>query len=980
MTMLRTRISSGIVSAVWRAPRLADARSVPLSLRAGAFAFGIVIGLVLFPGLSPKGVFAQAPGRESFAIEPKTPEELWGSIDYLVRAGHPDQAVPYLKRFLRTKPTDELLLSIRDRYGSGSILRLDEYDETKPYAIPLFNLLVEASRRNALRPDRIERFVEELSKSKPEQDYAIEKLRESGSYAVPAIVRALKRPGLSSERRAAIAYNMGRLDRGAVPALLATLDAPDETIVADAADALGFIGDPRAIPDLTYLAADPSTTDVVRSTVERSLKRLTGRSFSNQVKAPVRVLDDEARKYLRHVYSFPGNRVVVWTWRKGEGPSPSVVDGKEAEAILGLKAARRALALEPSDLDAQATFAALTLRQAVDRVGLLAFEANPAASDPIALATVLESGPRVLETVLRRALADRQADLAAATALVLSRVTDRNSLTTAERPSPLLEALSSPDRRVQFAAARALVEMQPSRPFPGSSRVVPTLAWFIGDPSAPKAVVIDGNLDRGNRLSAGLRGLGIESLLTARGDDGFRLASSTADVEAVFIEPTAIQGAWNLLDILTNLRADARTAGLPIFILRPDPADVDPVLREGPLRPQREIEPNDDLVHASPIVFSPVAEGRARLIGQLTDADRRGDYFRLGPLKPGTVFSGILALPESSSIRLDQTDFWLEREVRHGSKPRLTGMLIKAADPTGRIDYVVPGTPEPEPPKNKTRAIKSPFAEVTDDDDPRANEGPAIYGDYFLRVKGKNVNRERGSDPTYTISLFVMDPANPPPPRPAAIQQRLEILAERFPRVQMIAGSNDPNLMKLQIDRAFSRMGRRSLSEAERTTYARQAAGLLAYLAGRPGTPFDADLPRASANLSIALNSPAVGMAASLALGDVPGPEAQRSLADVALDPGKPIELRLSAAGQATRSIQRFGPLLSDDQERRLVEELDRETDPNVRTALSALMGALRPSADMVGRRLRRFRLVPNAEPNSAEPPKPLSAAPNPDK
>ena len=189
--------------------------------------------------------FAEQPGRESFAIEPKTPEELWDAVDYLVRAGHADQAVPYLKKFLQTKPTDALLLSIRDRYGSGSVLRLDEHDETKPYAVPLFNLLTAASRRNAVRPDRLERFVDDLSKSRPEQDYAIEKLREAGSYAVPFFVTGLKRQGLTPEQRASIAYNMGRLDRDAVPALLAMLDGSDDNITADTAEALGYIGDPR---------------------------------------------------------------------------------------------------------------------------------------------------------------------------------------------------------------------------------------------------------------------------------------------------------------------------------------------------------------------------------------------------------------------------------------------------------------------------------------------------------------------------------------------------------------------------------------------------------------------------------------------------------------------------------------------------------------------------------------------------------------
>src|SRR5437016_5707525 len=79
------------------------------------------------------------------------------------------------------------------------------------------------------------------------------------------------------------------------------------------------------------------------------------------------------------------------------------------------------------------------------------------------------------------------------------RVTDRDALST-DRPPPLIEALTAPDRRVQFAAAKALVELNPRRAFPGSSRVVPTLARFVTEAPAPKVVVIDGNINRANQV------------------------------------------------------------------------------------------------------------------------------------------------------------------------------------------------------------------------------------------------------------------------------------------------------------------------------------------------------------------------------------------------------------------------------------------------------------------------------------------------
>src|SRR5688572_9980463 len=63
----------------------------------------------------------RAPGPESFAKAPTTPLELWGAADYLIRVGQPEQAAPYLRAFIRSRPDDAVLLQIRDRFGAGSV-------------------------------------------------------------------------------------------------------------------------------------------------------------------------------------------------------------------------------------------------------------------------------------------------------------------------------------------------------------------------------------------------------------------------------------------------------------------------------------------------------------------------------------------------------------------------------------------------------------------------------------------------------------------------------------------------------------------------------------------------------------------------------------------------------------------------------------------------------------------------------------------
>src|SRR5271165_910584 len=177
----------------------------------------VVMAMVLGGLNPPTPALAQAPGPELFAQEPRTPLELWGAIDYLVRTGQSKKAVPYLEKFTSGQTDDATLVEIRDKYGAGSILRLADQPETSKFAQPLAERLTEAVRRYATQPERIAHAVAALSGSLEEQAYAVGRLKEAGPYAVPLLVEALQHPDLSPEKRALLARNLGRLDRTAVP-------------------------------------------------------------------------------------------------------------------------------------------------------------------------------------------------------------------------------------------------------------------------------------------------------------------------------------------------------------------------------------------------------------------------------------------------------------------------------------------------------------------------------------------------------------------------------------------------------------------------------------------------------------------------------------------------------------------------------------------------------------------------------------------
>jgi len=694
-----------------------------------------MLGLPVSPVAPP--AWAQAPGPELFAKEPETPAELWDAIDYLIRTGQPSQAVPYLEKFSKSEVDDATLVDLRDRYGSGSFLRLADNPATKPYAEPLTKKLADASLRRAADPERIRSYIPGLTQSSREQDYAVSRLRESGPYAVPPLVEAIAAEPVASPNRSLLVRNAGRLDQASVPAWIAVLDSSDPNLAADAATILGSIGDRRAVPFLTYPAAAADSPLNLKTAADQAIARLTGRPVAEQSRTPARVLIDAANAYARHQVDLPGETVLVWVWDEAKrAPVPVQADASDVDAIFGLKLARQALSLDPNSRIAKAALVGLSLQKAIDRVGFTNFPAQ----DQQTFAAALAAGPEVLTDVLRAAIADGRTDLAAVAATALGKTTDPKLLAGDGRPHPLVEALSLPGRRLQFAAAKALVDLAPTEPFPGSSRVVPTLARFVVNQGPPRAIVIDGNPTRGAIATGLLKELGYESSLETAGDKGFLAATESADVELILISHDLPRTPWSLTDVLTNLRGDARTANLPLYVYGPS-----------------------------------------------------------------------------------------------------------------SLDYTRPE------------------------------------------------------------------------------------LLRNFPGVKYLIYGDDRALFERQLGEAKSK-----LTDEERSARAKEAAELLARIASRPGGLFAADLANIEPALASALGTPGVDVSVSTALSDVPNPSAQRSLADAVLDGSRDDAFRRQTAEKLARSIQRFGPMLSPDQEVKVAGAFRSEDDPELKAALGAVVGVLR--------------------------------------
>jgi HEAT repeat protein len=725
--------------------RMIHRGSKPVGISNLAGLFGSLLICACFSLPAPQAVQAQVPGPELFAKDPSSPLELWDAIDYLIRTEQIRKAIPYLEKFTKIKPDDPSWMAIRNRFGFGSILRLNDDPLTRRFAEPVIKSMADAVRRFTSDPERIKRFVSELTGTPDEQDYAVRHLREAGPAAVPFVIEALSHPGISPEDQSLLIGNLGRLDASAIPPLIATLDSPDGVVATAAATALGRIGDSRAVSFLTYPAGSATSSPALRQAAQEAIARITRQPYLSSGKSPSQTLASAAWNYHRHQVELGDEPVVVWTWDKERKlPVSQNLTRSQAETFAGLRLAKEALRLDPLNRDAQIGQISLALDKAIEKVGYQNF----ATVDEATFAAATASGPLILSEVLKTAIADGKTDLAAVTVQALAKITERSALAVTGRPHPLVDALYAPGRRVQMAAAKALVNLSPTQPFPGSSRIVPTLARFVINQSLPRAIVIDGNMNRGSQIAGFLIGLGYDPELEVTGSKGFQAATETADVELIFVSFDLFRPSWSLRDTIANLEADARSARIPLF----------------------------------------------------------------------------------------------------------------------------------------------------------------VYGPLDLAIKRPN-------------------------------------LVNDYPRVRLLVTPTNQDTLAQQLTRLP-----KAASAAERTADAREAGSLLARIATEGKGPMVADLAGIEPALSIALAESDTASSAAETLGDVPDPDAQRSLIAIVLDPSQATKVRTGAAFQVVRSIRRFGPLVSAGQETQLASRIPLEMEPEIRRALESIVKALVPPREKASR------------------------------
>ncbi len=526
-------------------------------------------------------------------------------------------------------PAENALKAAEEAYKSGAKLDKDARDAAEK----LIEQVSTALKKHLADPVRIAKFAIALSASPEERIYAIAELRRSGALAIPEIIHIL-RESIGQPGHIAVVTALPRLRDDTVPPLLAALDVENPILQEELIGALmqrdDFLGlarrpslDPR--PYLYYIAAAQRTPDRLRKKVYEALSLLEGVIMDRTPNARTEVVK-AAEAYYGHKIKFTNPEAVqIWRWT-GTDLTMSETPASQAEEYFGLYFARKALDLDPNYERAQIVFLSIAVDKAVEQSGLDKPLAEGAPKVRELLATI---NPELVITALDRAISDRRTPLV----LGLVRALGDQHEVKAARPrsqgqSILVKAMNYPDRRVQYAAAESVLRIGGTPAPQGAARVVEVLRRNATIEPTPKAIVADFNRARAEAVSGVLQNVGFQAVPVQTGRQLLDRLKQAGDIDIVLIDHEIFQP--ELLDLLTQLRADVDWAAIPLIITIPP---TSPTVRqpETSLRLSRLAGNyrNVSVIPATldPDVLKPLLPAKiAEAMGTpFTDAERKGN-------------------------------------------------------------------------------------------------------------------------------------------------------------------------------------------------------------------------------------------------------------------------------------------------------------------------------------------------------------------
>ncbi|HZZ82008.1 MAG TPA: hypothetical protein VFE62_26145 [Gemmataceae bacterium] len=527
--------------------------------------------------------------RDEYRVYFKKPSnaiEFWAAIKFEMDLGKFDLAAYHMKLLLEKedKDFDRDLVKIEQAEGMSAFFRLrkvqpKDWSDFEPFrkeAVANVDKLIErvtkAVDTHLSDPVRIEKFIKQLDAgTEEERAFAYVQLARSRERAVPQLIQAL-RVNYGKTIFPKLRETLIRMGPETVPVYLEVFKAVNDKDYRDVElritllDIVQKRDDTRAIPYLYHMYASKRYPDAVRERAKATLASLL-RVPPSEVPSAKETLTLLAERYYQHKAGFHEKEPVkFYPWDGEKILTPAFeMTPNQAEEFLGIRYAKEALDLDPSWQPAQVVFLSLMLeRQYRPKMDQALLEPMPPNMQQLLTTIDVDVEMRVLD----RALDDQQIPVILP---LIQALGDRGETRAARtnvggQPRGIIKALYYPDRRVQFAAVRAMLKMPPTSSVPASSdRIVELSRRFVASTGTPKALVVQAPVGQEQPVREVVKGLGFEAVLANKSAVAVAKGRETADIDLVILHKGG--GDADLPIAYSQMRKNFDVGGLPMLVV-----------------------------------------------------------------------------------------------------------------------------------------------------------------------------------------------------------------------------------------------------------------------------------------------------------------------------------------------------------------------------------------------------------------------------
>ncbi|MFW6146086.1 MAG: HEAT repeat domain-containing protein [Planctomycetota bacterium] len=466
--------------------------------------------------------------------------QAWRDFLHFIRVARPDVALAYGQELLTDEADARQLytLSVETPGAYQTLTRGEAMDPLVDTIAALREKIETGYRLISRDPERISEAIDLLGGNIRQFGIGADRLKASGEYAVSMMVERLSDPSVTPLMRDRITRVLGDLGREAVRPLTAALSSPAPGVREAVCVALGQIGYAHAAPHLRERIADADELDRVKTAAKRALVAVTGNRQADEV--PVAdYYFDLARTYYRGAESIlpdPRFRTAnVWYWSDlgvtyVEVPRAIFLD------VYAMRLAREALLADKAYAPAVTLWLQANLRK---EAHLPAGATDPTKGDTQlpAAAYAKAAGATYMQDVLAAALSASETPVVTGAIQALRRTAGASNLASAPvGVTPLVAALTYPDRRVRLMAAETLANAMPDESFQGSDLVISGLIEALHQTGRKTALLIVPEANDLNRFKDWIRDGGYEVIDAADVGGALAKVEATAGVDMVVID------------------------------------------------------------------------------------------------------------------------------------------------------------------------------------------------------------------------------------------------------------------------------------------------------------------------------------------------------------------------------------------------------------------------------------------------------------